>query len=311
MVALRYTNPKHLREVLENQNEETADKILNELDKTILTLIPHLQTKEELNKHITNIQEYFRAVSEQHEVDKKKQSFYERTLHKILSPERTMEFLSTQIMMGLENMHDMNLVPWKYGYTRQEVGKLFVPTDPVARWTVDHIGDIWEVSVGFTAMRLGFAAINEALKSEQIKGLQKELFKNEKTKNIVGKVAGADRVEKWAAGENIQIPDDACFWASLVSTLTVTATHSLGMWAGPYNSHVGHPVPEMIFGQGVAAVVLAASHYEAKYREPIRNLALRAGKGLFNGLRLLEKKMTDFGISTTPAIDINTARQNK
>lgn len=60
MVELRYTNPKHLQEVLRSQNKETADEIFNELDNTLLALMPHLNNStEELNKHIDTLHSSF------------------------------------------------------------------------------------------------------------------------------------------------------------------------------------------------------------------------------------------------------------
>lgn len=201
-------------------------------------------------------------------VDKQpiKKPLVDRVIRKVFeTPERTTEFLSGQIMMGLEIVHDMDLYPAKYGMTPNQVGSLPDPnTAPAAAWAVDHIGDIWEISAGFTAMRLGFVAANEALK-------------------------------KIPAAKGYQIPDEACFWASLATTVTVKATHSMG-WISLFHihDHMSAPVPGMIFGQGVAAVVLAASHYAAKYREPIKDLALRVGKKVVEGGKFVVKKMEDF-----------------
>jgi len=145
---------------------------------------------------------------------------------------------------------------------------------------MDNIGDIWEISAGFTAMRLGFVALNEVLKKEPIDKLTK----------------------------GYQVSDEAAFWASLITTVTVKAAHSLGYissdWLylgdipiGAMHDHVANPVPEMLFGQGVAAVVLAASHYAAKYREPIKNLvknpAVRFGKGVVKGAKALDRKLDE------------------
>ena len=190
----------------------------------------------------------------------------DRVIHKVFeTPERTTEFLSGQIMMGLEIGHDMTLYPEKYGMKPDQVGSLPDPnTAPAAAWAVDHIGDIWEISAGFTAMRLGFVAANEALK-------------------------------KIPAAKGYQISDEACFWASLATTVTVKAIHSMG-WISLFHihDHMGAPVPEMLFGQGVAAVVLAASHYAAKYHEPIKNLALRVEKRVAEGGGVLIKKFKEF-----------------
>jgi len=44
----------------------------------------------------------------------------------------------------------------------------------------------------------------------------------------------------------------------------------------------------------VAAVVLVTSHYAAKYREPIKDLALRVGRNVVEGGKFIAKKMEDF-----------------
>ena len=206
----------------------------------------------------------------------KKQPLIDTVLRKVMSPERATEFLSGQIMMGLEIMHDMDLYPAKYGMTPNQVGPLPNPnTDPAAAWAVDHIGDIWEISAGFTAMRLGFVAANEALK-------------------------------KIPAAKGYQIPDEVCFWASLATTVTVKAIRSLG-WISLFHvhDHMGDPVPGMMFGQGVAAVVLAASHYAAKYREPIKDLALRVGTGVGKKFREFDTMMNNFSNPSKPDIAPN------
>jgi hypothetical protein len=61
MVELRYTNPKHLQEVLRSQDKETASEIYNQLDDTLLALMPHLNnSKDELNKHIDGLHASFK-----------------------------------------------------------------------------------------------------------------------------------------------------------------------------------------------------------------------------------------------------------
>jgi len=207
----------------------------------------------------------------------------ERVARTVFTPERLTEGVVGQVMIGLENWHDMTLVPERYGLSPDQVGKLPTFDSPVAQWAFDHIGDIWEISVGHTAMRLGFVALNQALKSEPVK--------------------------KLTGGKEVQIPDDACFWASLITSMTVVSTHSMGMWAGPYNSHVGAPVPEMIFGQAVAAVVLATSHYAVKYHEPIGKLAIKVAERGKEVLNKIDKKKQEFdnylGISNTPNVAVN------
>lgn len=210
-----------------------------------------------------------------------KKPLLDRAIHKIFeSPERTTELLSGQIMMGLEIMHDMDLYSTKYGMTPNQVGALPNPeTNPAAAWAVGHIGDIWEISAGFTAMRLGFVAVNEVLKKEPIK--------------------------KLLGGEH-QVSDEAAFWASLMTTWTVKAVHSMG-WISLFHihDHMGAPVPEMIFGQGVAAVVLAASHYAAKYREPIKDLAVKAAKFTGKKFKEFDTMMNNFSNVGRPDIAPN------
>lgn len=209
----------------------------------------------------------------------KKGPLVERALRKVLSPERAVEFQAANIMMGLEIWHDMTLYPEKYGLRPDQAGggPSSLPTDPVIRWAVDNIGDIWEISAGHSALRLGFVAVNEVLKK------------------TTGK----------------EIPDDACFWASLTTTVTIKAIHSLGYISlFGIHDHMDKPVPEMLFGQAVAAVVLAASHYATKYREPIKNLALRAAR--FTGRKFKEFDTTIDNLAmsdVTPNIAVSTSNE--
>jgi len=199
-------------------------------------------------------------------VDKK--PFLERALRKTLSPERVTELLAGQIMMQVEIMHDMQLYPAKYGMTQHQAGQYLIPQEPpAAKWAMDHIGDIWEISAGFTAMRLGFVALNEVLKKEPLKKIT----------------------------HGFQVSDEAAFWTSLMTTWTVKAVHSMG-WISLFHihDHMDNPVPEMIFGQGVAAAVLVASHYTAKYHEPIKNLAVKFGKGVVEGAKAGIQKANEF-----------------
>jgi len=216
-----------------------------------------------------------------------KPSVAERVARTVFSPERFAELTAGQVMIGIENWHDMNLVPERYGLSSDQVGTLPTFDNPVTQWAFDHIGDIWEISVGHTAMRLGFVALNQVLKSEPVK--------------------------KLAGGKEVQIPDDACFWASLITTMTVVSTHSMGMWAGPYNSHVGAPVPEMMFGQAVAAVVLATSHYSVKYHEQIGELAINVAKKGKKGLLMIDKKLREFDgrIDTSNKPDVASVSDTK
>lgn len=269
MIEHRFAKPEHLRETLERQDIGSADEVFNRLDDTLLALIPHLKSREELDMHINNLQTYFQSESEKHEIDKKKQPLLARMLRKTLSAERATELLVAQVMMQVEIMHDMQLYPAKYGMTQEQAGGTFLtPQEPVAaKWAMDHIGDIWEISAGFTAMRIGFVALNEVLKKEPIQKLT----------------------------HGFQVSDEAAFWTSLMTTWTVKAVHSMG-WISLFHihDHMANPVPGMIFGQGVAAAVLVGSHYAAKYREPIKNLAIKFGKGVVEGAKTFDRKFNEF-----------------
>jgi len=60
---------------------------------------------------------------------------FSKVLLKVLSPERSIELLSAQIMMALEIMHDQQLYPEKYGLSPTQVGTGLVPQEPpVAKW---------------------------------------------------------------------------------------------------------------------------------------------------------------------------------
>ncbi len=116
------------------------------------------------------------------------------------------------------------------------------------------------------------------------------------------------QLKSYWGGEH-QVSDEAAFWASLITTITVKAGHSLGYYSlFGIHDHMAHPVPEMLFGQGVAAVVLATSHYAAKYREPIKDLALRVGKKVVEGAKSFDKKMNDLG--NPPDVVPNVAVMN-
>jgi len=46
--------------LFENDDKKTADEIFNNLDNTLLALIPHLKSKDELNNHIVNLHNLFK-----------------------------------------------------------------------------------------------------------------------------------------------------------------------------------------------------------------------------------------------------------
>jgi len=234
-----------------------------------------------------------------------KPGFLDKTadvLHKALgTPERATETLAAAIMSTLELYHESILnpeKPWNKALylTTQPENMPKLPTDPVLAWAVDHIGDIWEISAGHTALRMGFVAVNAALKTEKIKSVQKKIFENERVQNITRKVVGDEKTQELSEGAEIQLSDDACFWTSLGTTFTIKAIHSMG-WISLFgiHDHMDEPVPGMIFGQLVAASALVAIHYAAKHRESIKNFALKVGQNAIVRSQRAVGKAKEFG----------------
>lgn len=142
-------------------------------------------------------------------------------------------------MWGLEMYHEIQVTPDKpmnrtlFRFQPQNIPQL--STNPILAWMSNNIGDIWEISVGFVAFRVLFAIGNELL-------------------------------IKWPRVKGWQFSDKASFWISLGTILLIKATHSLGYYSlFGINDHMGNPVPGMLFGQGVAAVVLIGAHYLGTY----------------------------------------------
>lgn len=189
---------------------------------------------------------------------------------RIITLERLVEYEFGWTMMALENWHDMGLVPERYakvlGVRPEQLGQPFVPKDPMMRWAVDNIGDIWEISVGFMGFRSIFILLNEGLRRYKGK----------------------------------EIPDDIQFLASLVPWTIIKAIHSLGYISlFGIHDHMDNPVPGMLFGQAVAATVLTAAHFGIKNRAQIKDFAhkstalagnLASRTASLAGMKIKEKK---------------------
>ena len=165
-------------------------------------------------------------------------------LSKAFPPHMRREFACATVMMVAETVHDANLVPGQYGLSRDLVGEVFVPDNPVVRWCLGNIGDMFEIGAGFITMRLGFVALNETLK-------------------------------RIPAAKGYQIPDEACFWISLLTPATIKSIHSLGLISlFGIHDHMDQPVPGMLFGQAFAMAVLVGSHYASR-RKGLRPSAVK------------------------------------
>lgn len=303
LVVSPYTNVEQVRGSEDTKQEaltldtshfstKTDDETVNfELAKITAEGVSEIKDRSEIYPHdllrIEPIEkdqaERFIRLAKNAEAEKEKfekQPLTYRLLRKIMSPERASEFLVGFTMMQLEIAHDMQLYPAKYRMTQDQAGRYLIPQEPpMAKWAMDHIGDIWEISAGTIALRTGFVALNEVLKK------------------TTGK----------------EISDDACFWASLITTTTIKSVHSLGYISlFGIHDHMDNPVPEMLFGQGVAVVVLAATHYAAKHRESIKDLSIRTAKFTGKKFKQFDTMMNNLGRPTvSPDVIVNTDEQNE
>jgi hypothetical protein len=158
-------------------------------------------------------------------------------IKKIASPEMMAEGLAGSILVGIEMMRDKtdNSMTNPHGLNLTSV-----PQGTVENWAFSHVGDIAEVSLLFGATRVALASANEVLN------------------RTTGK----------------KIPDEACFWASMVTSVTIPSLIELNVIhlssLGDKLSSVSDPAD--LFGVGVAAIGIATAHYISKYREPITKL---------------------------------------
>jgi len=125
-----------------------------------------------------------------------------------------------------------------------------------------HIGDVWEVANLFTATRIAFAGISKAFKKVTKK----------------------------------EIPDEACFWASMVTSVTIPSLMELNImplpWIGEKLNRASDPAD--LFGIGVGALVITATHYASKYHEPIKKVASLTTARIAEGGRFVARKFKEF-----------------
>lgn len=61
MMSLRISNPKHLEKIVRSQNSNNADDILNQIDQTLLNMMPQFNSISEVNHHFTKLKKDLRA----------------------------------------------------------------------------------------------------------------------------------------------------------------------------------------------------------------------------------------------------------
>lgn len=181
-------------------------------------------------------------------------------IRRIVASDKFAEVASAQIIAGLENSRYMMSRPENFGLTPDQVGS--IPTGAVESWMFTHIGDVWEVANLFTATRLAMAGVNEAFR----------------------------RVTKK------EIPDEACFWASMATSVAIPSLMELNIvplpWLGEKLNRVSDPAD--LFGVGVGALVITATHYASKYREPIKKVASLAAARIAEEGRFVAEKFKEF-----------------
>ncbi len=146
------------------------------------------------------------------------------------------ESLVAQLLAAAETTRHMVAVPMSYGLTPEQAGTR--PTGDVGQFLFDHMGDVWEVANLFMATRLALLGIS----------------------TIFEKVT------------HKHIPDEACFWASIAVGVSIPALMEMGILTNSElvdNSQVVFEQADL-FGVGVAASVLIATHYVSKYRGKIK-----------------------------------------
>lgn len=195
-------------------------------------------------------------------------------IKRIVASDKFAEVIAGQIMAGLENYRFMANRPGLFGLKPEQVSP--IPQGEIENWAFHHIGDVWEVAYLFTGTRLALAGVNEAFK-----------------KVTKGK----------------EIPDEACFWASIATSVTIPSLMELNIVSLFGRNLNASSDPEDLFGVGVGALVLVASHYASKYREPIKELVSKAGARLIEAGKVVAKKFKKFDEKMNslgrPAVDIN------
>lgn len=121
----------------------------------------------------------------------------------------------------------------RFDATRMDPSAINAITNP--NWIQAHIGDTWEVARLFMATRLALVGINEVLKKTT----------------------------------NKEIPDEVCFWASMVTSVTIPSLIELNLV--PVAGNTADAAD--LFGVGVGALVIIASHYN---RENLQKLVISA-----------------------------------
>lgn len=178
-------------------------------------------------------------------------------MRRLVASDKFAEVAAGQVIAGLENVRFMDSRPQRFGLKPDQVSP--IPTDAVGSWVFHHIGDVWEVAYLFTAARLALVGANEAFKKVTKK----------------------------------EIPDEVCFWASMITSVAVPSMLELNMMP-LFGKNINPSAdPADLFGVGIGALVIIAAHYASKYREPIKKLASLTGRKFVEGSKFVAKKLQE------------------
>lgn len=180
-------------------------------------------------------------------------------IHRLVASDKFAEVAAAQVMAGIENPRFMVSRPNLFGLEPDQVSP--IPQGAAENWAFHHIGDVWEVAYLFTGTRLALAGVNEAFK----------------------------RVTRGK-----EIPDEACFWASMATSVAIPSLMELNVMSLFGEKLNSSSDPADLFGVGVGAAVIIASHYAQKYREPVKKVASLVASRVAEGGRTIAKKFKEF-----------------
>jgi len=178
----------------------------------------------------------------------------------ITSPTKLREISAAGVMYGVESVYDMRKVAregneWGnsyHGLTANNVGPL--PDNPNIQAAFDVMGDMWEISVGQSIVRVGLHAIYQTVGKELLS-------------------------------------EDNTFALSLFIPLILKSAHTLGLISiFGIHDHMGNPLPKMLIGQVVSSCVLMAAHYSVRNTEIRNSLGINQSQSENNGLMTLIEK---------------------
>ncbi len=175
------------------------------------------------------------------------------------------ESFVAQILAAAETARHMVAVPMSYGLTPEQPGTR--STGEVGQFIFDHVGDVWEVVNLFMATRLAVLGVST-------------VFEKVRHKHIA---------------------EEAGLWVSIAVGVSIPALMEMGIFTNSEfvdNSQVVFEQADL-FGVGVAASVLIATHYMSRYRGKIKE-----------GAHKLREKITSISSGLTKSLPMSEYRSD-